>query len=169
VRKRRTAVVVDTNVTVIANGKENVPLACSAACATALHDITKSAVLAIDEGGLIFNEYKGYLSFAGQPGAGDYFFKWLADNCYRPERVARVRLEPDAKRPDEFAAFPADPELVAFDRSDRKFVAVALTHSERPPILNAVDSDWWDFREALKANGVAVQFLCGAERFAPKA
>jgi hypothetical protein len=152
-------------VPIVANRKENEPMAWAAACAGALHEVTRSGVLTIDEGGLIFAEYKGYLSFAGAPGAGDVFFKWLADNRHRPDRVAIVVLAEDPNRPGEFAAFPADPALAGFDHSDRKFVAAALTHPDKPPVLNAVDSDWWDYRIALLTNGVTVRFLCGEEHF----
>ena len=31
---------------------------------------------------------------------------------------------------------------------------------ERPPILQAVDSQWWDFRDALREKGVTVEFIC---------
>jgi hypothetical protein len=56
--------------------------------------------------------------------------------------------------------FPNDERLVGFDRSDHKFVAVALAHPERPPILNAVDADWWYYREELARHGIRVEFLC---------
>ena len=38
--------------------------------------------------------------------------------------------------------------------------AVAVAHPERPPILQAVDSQWWDFRDALRKNDVTVNFIC---------
>ena len=158
------AAVVDTNVTVVANHKSNEPLSCAAACAKALYEITRKGLLVIDEGGLIFSEYKKYLSFAGQPGAGDYFFKWLSDNRYRPNRVAQVTLVDDLARPGEFEAFPEDAELDGFDYSDRKFVAVALTHSEYPPVFNATDRDWWDYRDALERH-LTIRFVCGVDRF----
>lgn len=164
-KKKRMPAVVDTNVPIVANHKGGEPIACAAACAQALHEITRTGLLVIDEGGLIFNEYKNYLSFAGQPGAGDYFFKWLSDNRYKPDRVAQVALADDPVRLGEFARFPDDPALATFDRSDRKFVAAALTHALRPPILNATDSDWWEHKETLLSHGVAAQFVCGEERF----
>ena len=43
---------------------------------------------------------------------------------------------------------------------DRKFIAVAVAHPEKPPILQAVDSQWWDFRDAFRQNGVTVAFIC---------
>jgi hypothetical protein len=166
VRKGKPApAVVDTNVPVVANGRDPRRLSCVAACAKALYAITRAGLLVIDEGGLIFDEYKRHLSFSGRPGAGDYFFKWLSDNRYKPNRVALVRLAEDPDRPGEFAAFPTDPRLARFDRSDRKFVAAALSHPARPTALNAVDRDWWDHREALRRNGVKVRFVCGEEVF----
>lgn len=156
---------VDTNVTVVANRKNDEPRSCAASCADALYEITRKGLLVIDDGELIFGEYKTYLSFAGQPGAGDYFFKWLSDNRYRTDRVARVALADDLTRPGEFEAFPDDADLAGFDHSDRKFVAVALTHSERPPVLNATDSDWWNYKDALLRHDVRVRFVCGEDRF----
>ena len=50
-----------------------------------------------------------------------------------------------------------------FDPADRKFIAVALAHPEKPPILQAVDSQWWDFRDAFRRNGVIVEFICEDE------
>lgn len=157
--------VVDTNVPILANHTGEEELQCAAACAIALHEITRHGVLVMDEGGLIFSEYKNYLSFAGQPGAGDYFFKWLADNRYKADRVHHVPLIEDPEREGEFTTFPTDADLSAFDRSDRKFVAVALGHPERPPILNATDDDWWNYREALARHGITIHFVCGEERF----
>jgi hypothetical protein len=165
VRKRRMPAVVDTNVPIIANRRGGEHLVCAAACAKVLNEITKAGVLVLDENGLIFGEYKRYLAFSGQPGAGDVFFKWLSDNRYRPDRVARVPLAEDPSRPGEFVTFPNDPVLAAFDPSDRKFVAAALAHADRPPVLNATDSDWWDYRDALRLHGVTVRFVCGEERF----
>lgn len=164
-KMNRMPAVVDTNVPIVANQASGAEIACAAACAVALHEITRTGVLVIDASDLIFNEYKNHLSFAGQPGVGDYFFKWLCDNRYRPDRVARVVLREDQVRAGEFAVFPEDPELSAFDRSDRKFVAAALSHPEKPPILNATDDDWWNNKEALERHGITVRFVCGVGIF----
>jgi len=50
--------------------------------------------------------------------------------------------------------------LARFDRSDRKFVAVALASQLNPNVLNATDTDWWHYRECLAKHGVRVVFLC---------
>ena len=61
---------------------------------------------------------------------------------------------------NEFEEFPDDPALDEFDPDDRKFIAVALAHPEKPPILQAVDSQWWDFRNAFRRHGVTIEFIC---------
>lgn len=43
-----------------------------------------------------------------------------------------------------------------FDRSDRKFLAAALTDPEAIAIVNAADTDWLYFEEQLEAAGVKV-------------
>lgn len=95
----------------------------------------------------------------GQPGEGDAFLKWVLTNQANPQRCEHVHINP-TENGNNFAEFPEDPDLKAFDPSDRKFVAVALSHPDSPPILNAVDSDWWLFRDAFTRNGVHVEFLC---------
>ena len=59
-----------------------------------------------------------------------------------------------------FAEFPTDPALAGFDREDHKFAAVALAHQPGARVLNATDEDWWEYRKALEANGVQIEFLC---------
>jgi hypothetical protein len=73
-----------------------------------------------------------------------------------------VHITPRDRQQDEhnFEEFLLDPSLATFDPSDRKFVAVAVAHPEHPPILNATDSDWWDYREALAHHSVRVEFVC---------
>jgi hypothetical protein len=113
----------------------------------------------------ILKEYMNNLSLSGQPGPGDAFLKWVWQHQSNEIRCARVHITEDASR--EFLEFPEAESLRQFDRSDRKFVAVALTSAHRPEILNAVDSDWWHHRHALKACGIHIQFLC-PKQFAEK-
>jgi hypothetical protein len=151
----------DTNVGVTANG--NAPQAspsCIASCATALEEITQSKVIVLDDGWLILREYLRNLSSTGQPGPGDAFLKWVLTNHANPGLCAKVAITVVPSDPRGFAEFPPDPRLAAFDPSDRKFVAVALSHPHHPPILNAVDTDWAHYHAALQANGVTVKFLC---------
>jgi len=155
-----TVVVIDTNVLIVANGRSRqADEDCVLACLDAL-DQARTGVVLLDDMGRILNEYRGRLSLSGQPGVGDAFFKWLHDHQADSRHCENVRITPKPSDEEDFEEFPDDPDLSRFDRSDRKFVAVARASRRSPRILNAVDRDWWDFREALKVNGVLVQFLC---------
>lgn len=81
-------------------------------------------------------------------------------NWKNPERCDLIHITPVNDSENEFEEFPNDPALDGFDPDDRKFIAVALAHPETPSILQAVDSQWWDFRDALRQNGVTVEFIC---------
>ena len=154
------AFVVDTNVAVVANGKSpqagpQCVLACIAALRTALDEI-----VVLDDGMRILREYMDNLSMAGQPGVGDMFMKWVFDNQSVPSRCELVPLTLRSTDPAEFNEFPGGETFSGFDRSDRKFVAVALASRNNPKILNAVDSDWWEFRVQLVEHGLRISFLC---------
>ena len=154
--------VVDTNVAIVASRGGNTSPACAAACVAALSRIMKDEVcLAIDSRWLIIREYMGNLRTDGQPGVGDTFLKWVLTNQTNPKRCQQVEIRRHEER--EFEEFPDHPELASFDRADRKFVAVALAHAGRPPVMEAVDSDWWGARKALIAAGVRIVFLCEKE------
>lgn len=160
-----TSFVIDTNVGVVANeGHPEASPECVTACTNFLEDIVNGeALVVIDAGWEILEEYLRYMSSSGQPGPGDAFLKWLLNNLANPDRCEQVWID-DVIDPQDhrvYDQFPDDPDLATFDRSDRKFVAVALESPRRPAIANAVDSDWWNFREALERVGVRVELLCG--------
>lgn len=154
------AVVMDTNVAVVANGKtQQAGIDCILATIEKLEEIRARMTMLIDDQGLIIEEYRRHLSPSGQPGAGDAFFKWLWDNQANPLHCRRITITPTNDRRG-FTDFPDSPELDKFHDDDRKFVAVALASEQKPPILNASDTDWWRFRHALEQHGIIVQFLC---------
>lgn len=152
------SVVIDTNVLVVAN-RRHAPAsdACIGACIDALVTAREDGVT-IDDGQRVLDEYRQHASFAGQPGAGDAFFKWLWDHQADGRCCERVAITDHAGR--GFTEFPADPALQGFDASDRKFVAVALASARHPQVLNASDTDWWQFRAALEAHALEIRFLC---------
>lgn len=157
----RAAVVVDTNVPVVANGKtSHAGYDCIGACIAALAKTRNRRRVIVDDQGLILDEYRRHLRPSGQPGPGDAFFKWLWDNQGNPRFCVRAKITPMAGGDGEFEEFPADPAFAGFDRDDRKFVAAAIASGEGPPILNASDTDWWLYREVLAAHDVRVEFLC---------
>jgi hypothetical protein len=158
-------VVIDTNVPVVANRRSAASSACVETCVNEILAITRDETrrVALDLEGFIIREYIANLSFAGQPGVGDAFLKWLHANQAVVERCEKVPITRAGPGGDDFPDFPADEALARFDPSDRKFVAVARAHPAHPPILEATDAKWWGWREALARNGVTVQFLCEAE------
>lgn len=153
--KRR---VVDTNVGIVANGRNtNATLTCRAAAVEALNSILKAGRIVVDGAGEMEQEYRTYFNPSGQPGVGDRFFQAVLTDF--AGKVERIDLP---KRADgSFADFPEDAGLAAFDQDDRKFAAAA--RRANVPVLNAVDSDWLHHQEALRRNGIAVDFVCGLD------
>jgi hypothetical protein len=155
--------VVDTNVPLAANGAADASPNCVIVCVDALMEIlSDQKQLVIDDGWRILREYMNKLSPSGRR-VGDLFLKWVLTNRANPSRCVQVSITPRPDDKEHFKEFPNDPDLASFDRADRKFVAVACAHPDRPPILEALDSKWWGWREPLKRAGVTVMFLCQDE------
>lgn len=154
------AFVVDTNVAIVANGSsDHVDEQCESACVEALSAVLDRGVVVVDEIGHIIGEYVGQLSF-GSPGMGSVFLKHVHDHQYSGERVRRVPITP-AGDDRGFEELPPN----RFDRSDRKFLATAV--SGGADVLNATDSDWAEQRDLTDALGVTVRQLC--PRYSAKA
>ena len=154
-------VVADTNVAVVANAlSEQASEDCVETCAERLEEIMRDEVkLVLDDDWQILGEYAQNLHSTGTD-VGDRFLLWVLRNWRNPERCDLVHITPVNGSENEFEEFPNDPALDGFDPDDRKFIAVAITHPDKPPILQAVDSQWWDFRDAFRRNGVTVEFIC---------
>lgn len=154
---------VDTNVPITANhavkpGDIPKELAnCVSACVETIQHILKNGGLVLDEGNEIFREYLDHLSLGGQPGPGDKFMKWVHVHQWSADKVTQVRI---TRNGNSYNEFPNHVGLRNFDPSDRKFVAVANAHSEKPPILQATDSKWLGWEKALAKVGITVDFLC---------
>ncbi len=149
---------VDVNVAIVANGQSpQADVDCLVACVDALMQIQRTGGIVLDDRRLILSEYQRYLRPSGQPGLGDAFMRWVWENQGVPARCEQVSITP---LEGTFQEFPADPDLAGFDPSDRKYVAAALQSQRNPTILNAVDPDWWQHREALLRNGIRLRFLC---------
>ncbi len=158
--------VVDTNVVVVANDREAhiATPQCVLACVERLKAILSRERVVVDAGYEILSEYLRYANLSGK-GVGDVFVKWVFHNHWNVAHCDAVEISPSED--GGYLEFPAHPRLSSFDLSDRKFVAVSIAHPERPPILNAVDSDWDNFTDALAAHGVTVTGLCPEDRPSP--
>ena len=151
--------IVDTNVLLVASKKApQASETCELSCEKYLQNLMHTGVLVIDSHWLIIKEYMNKNSQSGQPNAGDKFLKWVLLNHTNPNRCGKVTITQIAE--NDFVEFPRSPDLAKFDPSDRKFVAVALTHPAKPAIANAVDSDWRNYEIALADHGVSLNFLC---------
>jgi len=130
---------------------------CVQACIEAVEHVVRNGGLVLDASNEIFDEYRQQLSMQGQPGVGDSFMKWVHDNQYKMPDVERVEITRNGESYDQF---PDHSGLKLFDNSDRKFIAVANAHPDKPPVLQATDSKWWGWKDALSDVGISVLFLC---------
>ena len=170
------AVIIDTNVLVVANGKAAAPQAtkkCVILCRARLAEILRgSEKMLLDDKKRIIQEYKNNLNAKGR-GHGDRFWQELVRRMWNPSnqpgKVIRVPITPLAGNGTDFEEFPNDDEaLKDFHKKDRKFVAVALAYQhdseKEAPILKAEDSGWEEFRDTLAAHGVQVDSICEDSR-----
>ena len=147
--------VVDTNVAITANGREtHADEQCQLECVRRLRAVVADEVIAIDDTGSILDEYARNLRWSGQPGAGDAFFKHVFNSQYDFTRVQRVPLNPSEDDRRGFEELPPN----TLDRSDRKFLAVAVV--ARAVVLNATDSDWAEEKALTDELEVEVRQLC---------
>lgn len=153
--------VVDTNVPVVANGRDpnnggkQVSIDCQLAAVTFLTTLMKSDKVFLDDANEIQEEYRRNLNPAGQPGLGDRFLQEVFYSS--PARVERVAL-PKSEN-GEYQDLPQALIDAGFDPSDRKFAALAKRQGV--PVANSVDSDWLHHQQLLLDNGITVDQLCG--------
>ncbi|WP_211294015.1 hypothetical protein [Lentzea kentuckyensis] len=150
-------VAIDTNVLKVANGQA--PQAsgqCEIATIEFLEHAEQNCIILIDDLYQIFDEYKKHCNFSGQPGVGDHFFMYLYRAQADRRRVNTVSIHPDGD--GSYQEVPA--ALAKFDPSDKKFIATVIADARNAPVVNAVDSDWSESKEALQECGVDVYELC---------
>lgn len=151
---------VDTNVVIAANGPDllsDEQYCCITPCIEMLNHIKSgNCKLVLDDGYEIINEYQHKLNPKYQKGVGDAFLKWVFSNLRNAKVIDLVHITSDA---DSYREFPRHADLHGFDPSDRKFIATANAHEEKPPVVQATDSKWWGWKEALEAVGLSVHFV----------
>src|SRR4051812_24125968 len=116
------AVVIDTNVLLVANGvAPQMSDACRLTCMARLNHARDSESVVVDRQFLILGEYQRKSDPNRRPpGPGDAFLRYLLQNMAVPERVAAVDLTATNSERTNFAEFPNDPSLRdAFDPADR--------------------------------------------------
>ena len=150
-------IVVDTNVLIVANERDDTPadLKCELACIEMLQEAKsgKQTVL-LDASNLIMDEYSRHCSHSGKP-TGNAFYKFLHDHQWSQESaISHVSIQETPDEDGGFANLPPND----FDPNDRKFLAVAKAGYGR--IVNATDSHWSEHDAFIKSMGVQVLELC---------
>lgn len=156
--------IIDTNVPKKASNLAPVDVLdqkCSCACLTFIQEIMESNDLVIlDGGGEILKEYKNNFFTDGQDTVATIFMRWVLRNLSL-RAGSRVELHPITKLADGvYEEYPSAHELVDFDPSDKKFIALSRAHPDHPPVVEGSDSLWWGFRNAIEDEGVHIIFLC---------
>ena len=159
------AVIVDTNVIVIANDTDDKRADCRDRCQDRLQKIiSRPEKVVIDSSWRILKEYKRNTKPNTRKGIGDLFVKRLLQNLANPNICTIVHITPLAGNGTEFEEFPTDSALCGFDPDDRKFIAVALAYQKESgqtaTILLAIDRGWLQFTNALANHGVNVDLIC---------
>ena len=175
------AVIVDTNVIVIANDTDDKTndtnkkrKDCRKHCQDRLEQIrNQRETVVVDNGWRIFREYEDNTRPNTRKGIGDLFVKRLLQNLGNPEICKMVPITPLTGNGNDFAEFPNDDEALSdFHKKDRKFIAVAMSYKQEtgkaPPILLAIDSGWMEFTDALANHGVNVDLICEEDMQRPR-
>ena len=160
------AIVIDTNVLLVASGlAKQMSAACKAACANRLERVKAVEQVVLDDQRMMLIEYGNKLDPSKQPPSpGGAFLKWLLVNQGNTRHASAVTLTPLNRERTRFAEFPPDAALeAAVDPSDRKFIAAAYAHPEKPPIVESADSKWLGWEAALAAHGLQLEVLCRCE------
>jgi hypothetical protein len=154
----RRPIVVDTNVLIAANGADTEWKPIASNCANRLQAVMTGNIVCTDTLGLILEEYGNKLPSPSRAGFGDMFYLWLAKHRFNDKHCQSVELTPHE---NSFEQFPdlADEVATIIDPSDRKFIAVAHAHPEKPPILQATDSKWIGWKESLATAGITIDFI----------
>lgn len=98
--------VVDENVIVVANDLTRLSLGleircadateeCRISCVEALEGIIGRGEIVLDDGSEFLEKYKSHATFAGQPGIGDAFLRFVYERGYDTKWVTRVRIRAD--------------------------------------------------------------------------
>lgn len=157
--------IIDTNVPLAAT-RTDTPVRCQLACVQLVRRVLKGEVtVIIDSNNDALNEYRKQMYPDPNPSAGlaSQFMMYVFNHMGDPSRVYLAHVQKDSD--GNYALYPRDPSVTAFDPSDKKWVAIALTyHAETGqvvPIINATDSDWLHYESAWQRLNIHITQLCG--------
>ena len=150
--------VVDVNVPMVSDGKSpQATQQCVLNCVSFIERLKNSHKLILDSRSKILQEYTNKLSSRREDSLSREFFRWVMSIHADPAYCEKVNICPNRQR--GFDEFPTDNKLRRFHWDDRKYIAVAIAHSEKPEIAQAVDNKWRPFERDLRRHGVRILFL----------
>jgi hypothetical protein len=159
------AFVIDENVLIVAEKQapdKDTNDACIQNCIEALRKV-RNEILVLDSDGLIFAKYRKHFEPIRRNGQGTEFLIWLMQNQFYSERCERVKVTP---LEPSFAEVPLElrnPDPVTnkiFDLDDHIWLAAAKASINNPTILNATDTDWYEWLPELEQHDCKIEFLC---------
>lgn len=154
-------IILDTNVPAKASVSPNScpveELEMQKACMEYIRALTmdKEKKLVLDLGYEIWKEYNN--NVCRNSNMGKLFFRWFYDYCKTILPQDHIKLDKDEN--GQYVDYPYDEATKEFDESDKKFVALANAHSEKPPIIEAADGKWLGYEEAFAKYGIHIEFL----------
>jgi hypothetical protein len=158
-----TEYIVDTNVPLVAQGTAtHMSDNCVFNCANFLLKLFEGEfILVIDNDYHLIGEYQNQMPKGSQAQYGNRFLRWIYTNQANPQKIKTVEIN----KLDEFnfKEVPRSIIDIGFDNSDRKFVAVAIANENQASIVQAADSKWIGWEEALNKEGVSIHFICREE------
>lgn len=158
----KTKIIIDTNVPVKAatpiNDCPSSELGVQKKCMEFINEfvISDRYCLVLDCRYEILREYERNISKTSSMGI--VFRRWLY--TYIGQSVLSedfVALNPNEV--STYDSFPLTEETKGFDISDRKFVALANAHPEKPPIIEGTDGKWIGYENAFSKYGIKICFL----------
>jgi len=154
--------ILDTNLPLIAKGVSNFSAECIEACKGWLDEIFDNQhLIVIDDEYHLLDEYRNSMDSSGPQDYGNRFLKWIYTNQGNPALVKQVHIHSIGGH--DFSEFPESLRQIGFDRSDRKFVALAIANNCQAPIIQAGDSKWIGWQGSLAEHGVNLILPCLSE------
>ena len=158
--------IIDTNVQLLAGTPvSEIPddqVECAQCCIKFINSFIDSpdSKLVLDTGSRVLKEYKQvFKKFHGERSLATEFFNWvcryLTSAISEDDYICLNEVNENC-----FKEYPPHENLKNFDPPDRKFIALANAHKEKPPIIEGADSKWWSIKDSLLECGISVSFLC---------
>lgn len=160
-RGRMDRIILDTNVPAKASTP---PEACppeeleiQKSCMEYIRDLTHNTdrKLVLDLEHEIWNEYHN--NVIQNSNIGKIFFRWLYE--YYPTILPQDHIKMTRNAEGQYITYPYDEETKSFDENDKKFVALANAHPEKPPIIEGTDGKWLGYEAAFAKYGIHIEFL----------